>query len=256
MLSLQELESIRKKYCFLYHDGIDISDPDFDIFLIKSSFHSSQIYGCNFSFDETSDFLLSGKTAQGKDFFDYLIIQNLYDSQKWFYAKFNLNFTPQLETITELNSKILAGIEYRLKKSGDNIIRTRIVKHELRKDPLDLIKDNREERETKYLILKSNFSKLLEDIHYCKNISLRTITDFYGNFLMLRPFDMANGRTIRILINFLFFKAGFPLISFDFTDKVKYEKAISDYNNNKYNKLTEYFESLLENNLTSFGKVI
>jgi hypothetical protein len=256
MLNLHNLESIKRKYYHFYLNGIDISNPIFNHFIIESAHHSSTIYGCDFSFSETLDFLESGKTAQGKDFFDYLIIQNIYDSEIWFYEKFCANFRLDLEILVGLNSRLLKGIEYRVKNNGDYTAKIRVIKGDIRKDTLNLINDNRKEREFNYRALKDETRNLLDNIYYSKDITLYQIADFYGKFLRLKPFDMGNGRTLRILINYLFFKAGFPFIFFNAADKIIFEEAILDFENNSSNKLIEYFEKQLKTGIMVFGNAI
>jgi Fic family protein len=256
MLNLQNLESIKKKYYYFYLNGIDLSNPVFRHFIIESAYHSSTIHGCDFSFSETLDFLESGKTAQGKDFFDYLIIQNIYDSGIWFYEKFRANFRLDLDILVELNSRLLKGIEYRVKNTGDYTAKIRVIKGDLRKDPLNLINDNRKERELNHQTLKNETRNLIDNIYYSKDITLHQIADFYGKFLRLKPFDMGNGRTLRILINYLFFRAGFPFIFFNAANKIIFEEAILDFGNNSINKLIEYFEKRLETSIMVFGNAI
>jgi Fic family protein len=256
MLNLQNLESIKKKYYYFYLNGIDTSNPVFRHFILESAYHSSTIYGCDFTFAETLDFLESGKTAQGKNFFDYLVIQNIYDSEIWFYEKLRPNFRLDLESLIKLNSRVLKGIEYRVKNKGEYTAKIRVTKGDFRKDPLNLINDNREARELNYQTLKKKTRDLIDNIYYSKDITLYQIADFYGKFLQLKPFDMGNGRTLRILINYLFFRAGFPFIIFNATDKTIFEEAILDFENNSNDKLIKYFGNLLEKSIMVFGNAI
>lgn len=241
MLYLHNLETIKKKFCFYYLNGINTSQESFDRFLMLNSYHSSIIHGCNFCFDEAKIFLTSGETSGNKDLFDYVILSNIYQTQKWFYSLFEPGFEFTLDIMIRVNSAILNGIEYRLKTVFDHSVRTKILKGSLKKQPLNLINDNRVEREIEYNLLKEKIESILTEIHYNSNISLPDIAQFYSDFLKLCPFDMGNGRTLRILVNYLFFKADFPFIYFEESDKDIYQEAMNCSINGSHEKLIEYF---------------
>ena len=249
------IESIRKKFFFLYLNGLNFSSPFLTDFIIDNVYQSSKIYGCNFSFEEVKNFTLMGKTSSEKDFFDYLVIQNIYNAETWFYNQFDPNFEITLQAIIKLNSIILQGIEFRVKNIKNFNVRTSVVKGDLRKDHLDLVKNNTIEREEKYLALKTEMQNMLNEFHYTQKPTLDQVTKFFGNFLKLRPFDMGNGRTLRILINYFFLKANFPLVSFDYNDKDIFQDAITTFiDKGDINKLLSYFQKRLEIAILSFEK--
>ncbi len=249
MLYLHNLETIKKKYCFYYLNGINTSQDSLDRFLELNSFHSSIIHGCSFCFEEANNFLTYGETSDNKDLFDYIILSNIYQTQKWFYSLFEPGFEFNLDVLVKVNSAVLNGIEYRIKTTFDHPVRTKILKGSLRKQPLNLINDNRVERETEYSLLKEKIESILTEIHYNNNISLPEIAQFYSDFLKLRPFDMGNGRTLRILVNYLFFKADFPFIYFEESDKDIYQEAMDCSINGSHEKLIDYFLYRIEKSL-------
>jgi Fic family protein len=216
---INNIESIRKKIFFLYLNGLDFSSPFLTNFLLENVYQSSKIYGCDFSFEEVKNFTLTGETTSEKEFFDYVVIQNIYNAEIWFYNQFDSSFELSLQTIIELNNKILQGIEFRVKNKHDFMVKTKITKGDIRKEPLDLVKDNTIEIEENYLSLKTKMQNMLTKFHYTQKPNLEQIARFFGTFLKIHPFDMGNGRTLRILINYFFMKSNDPLLSFDYDDK-------------------------------------
>jgi len=248
MLNSQYLERIKKKYYFFYLNGIDTSNKILNDFLVYNSFQSSLIHGCEFNYQEAYNYLTNGYTSTNKELFDYIILSNIYNSQKWFYSLFNNNFDLDIETIINLNNHLLIGIEYRIKEVAGYKIKKKIIKGKLKNgnNPLNYY-FLKEENLSNYNLFNS-LRVMLENIHYSSNISLPDIVDFYVSFLSLSPFDMANGRTLRIIINYLFFKANLPFISFKKEDKDFYINAIKEYNNGNKSLLINLFENYLENN--------
>ena len=248
MLNSQYLERIKKKYYFFYLNGIDTSNKILNDFLVYNSFQSSLIHGCEFNYQEAYNYLTNGYTSTNKELFDYIILSNIYNSQKWFYSLFNNNFDLDIETIINLNNHLLIGIEYRIKEVAGYKIKKKIIKGKLKNgnNPLNYY-FLKEENLSNYNLFNS-LRVMLENIHYSSNITLPDIVDFYVSFLSLSPFDMANGRTLRIIINYLFFKANLPFISFKKEDKDFYINAIKEYNNGNKSLLINLFENYLENN--------
>ena len=251
------IENIRKKVFFLYLNGLDFSTPFLSNFLLENVYQSSKIYGCDFSLEEVTEFITTGKTSSEKDFFDYLAIQNIYNAEIWFYYQFTPGFEVILETIIQLNSKILQGIEFRVRGQKNITLKSKVVKGDLRKEHLDLVSNNATERERKYMGLKTQMQNMLIELHYTPKPNLEQITLFFGNFLKLRPFDMGGGRTLRILINYFFWKANYPLLSFNHEDKNIFQEAITDFiNNEDITKLLSYFQKRLETATIGFEEGI
>ena len=254
---INNIENIRKKNFFLYLNGLNFSSSFLNDFLLENVYQSAKIYGCEFSFEEVKNFILTGNTSTEKDFFDYLVIQNIYNAEIWFYNQFNPSFEVTLETIVELNNKILQGIEFRVKNKQNVSIKTKIIKGDLRKEHLDLVKNNRVEREEKYLALKNEMQNMITELHYIHKLDLEQIVRFFGTFLKIHPFDMGNGRTLRILINYLFLKANYPLLSFNYDDKNIFQEALMNFiDKGDINKLLSYFQKRLEIAILSFEEGI
>ena len=244
---INSIENIRKKIFFLYLNGLDFSSSFISNFLLENVYQSSKIYGSDFSLEEVKNFILTGETSTEKDFFDYVVIQNIYDAEIWFYNQLVPSFVITLQTVIELNNKLLQGIEFRIKNKHDIVVKTKIIKGDLRKELLDLVKNNTDEREEKYQSLKTEMQNMLTKFHYTQKPSLEQIVMFFGTFLGIRPFDMGNGRTLRILINYCFMKANYPLISFDYNDKNIFQEAMADFiDNEDITKLLSYFQKRLE----------
>jgi Fic family protein len=224
---------------------------------LENVYQSSKIYGCDFTLEEVKNFILTGETTAGKDFFDYVVIQNIYDAEIWFYNQFDHSFEVSLQTIIELNNKLLQGIEFRIKDKQDFMVKTKIMKGDLRKGAPGLVRDNTIEREEEYISLKTKMQNMLTEFHYTHKPSLEQIVKFFGTFLKIRPFDMGNGRTLRILINYFFMKANYPLLSFDYDDKNIFQEAIADFiHNGDITKLFSYFEKRLEIAILNFEEGI
>ncbi|MFM9709712.1 Fic family protein, partial [Streptomyces galilaeus] len=60
---------------------------------------------------------------------------------------------------------------------------------------------------------------------------------FHHRFVWIHPFFDGNGRTVRLLMNLLLMRAGYPPAIILKNDRKKYYDALNAANNDKYNKL-------------------
>jgi Fic family protein len=235
----KHLYELQKEFCSLYNFNNHKLDKYYDNLDIESTYHSARIHGCEFSFDELNKFLNDGFTTKGRNLFEYIKAQNILDSIKWLKIQSQSNQKFDSKTLKELNHKILNGIGFRIKTIKGLEIREKIVKGDFRRD----IKDS---NNTLYDNISNKIELMLDDLYYKKNITIGDCSLFYFEFLKIHSFDMANGRMIRLLINYFLNKGNYTSIIFQLEDKITYDNAISKAISGNLEPLNNHIENLLK----------
>jgi Fic family protein len=75
---------------------------------------------------------------------------------------------------------------------------------------------------------------------------------FHHQFVWIHPFFDGNGRTVRLLMNLLLMRAGYPPAIILKNDRKKYYDALNAANNGKYNKLYLLVLQAVERSLTIY----
>ena len=81
-------------------------------------------------------------------------------------------------------------------------------------------------------------------------------TVFHHQFVHIHPFFDGNGRTVRLAMNLLLMKAGFPPAIILTTDRKKYYEALNQANNGKYLKLMLLMCQAVERSLNIYLSTI
>jgi Fic family protein len=201
-------------------------------FRLDWNFHSNHLEGNSLSYGETKALILFGITAQGKPLKDHLEMTGHNEALKWIEEvvqeerPLTENFIRQLHTLLlkepyqvdaitpegQPTKKWVKVGEY--KTTPNNVITATgepfyfATPEETPAKMHDLIAWYREQEE------KSELHPLL------------LAAEFHYKFVRIHPFDDGNGRTARILMNFILMKHGLPPVIIKTQDKENYFAAL------------------------------
>lgn len=197
-------------------------------FRLDWNYHSNHLEGNSLTYGETKALLLFGVTAQGKPLQDHFEITGHNEAINWVIDvvkgdyPLNENFIRELHTLLLKQSYVVNAItpdgkptKKRIQvgsyKTSPNHVRTKTgemfyfaTPEETPSKMTDLINWYREKFEQEEV----NPIFLAAEFHY--------------KFIRIHPFDDGNGRTARILMNFILMKFNFPPVIIKTEDKANY----------------------------------
>lgn len=195
-----------------------------EAFLIEWTYNSNSIEGNTLSLRETQMVLQEGITIKGKSLREHFEAKNHETAIHKLYGLVKEDYVLNAKDILELHGLVLRSIEDdyagRLRNAGVRISGANFVPPNARKvsDYLDSLID----------YVNNNPQGL-------NPIELATV--FHHKFVRIHPFFDGNGRTIRLAMNLLLMRAGFPPAIILTNDRAKYYSALNQANNGNYNKL-------------------
>ena len=197
-------------------------------FRLDWNYHSNHLEGNSLTYGETKALILFGITAQGKPLKDHFEITGHDEAVKWILDiikqdrpltehfirelhKLILKEPYEVDAITSDGTPTKKRIEIGKYKSSSNNVKTKtgeIFRFAYPEETPALMRDlidwYREE------IDKENFNPVL------------VASEFHYKFIGIHPFDDGNGRTARILMNFILLHYGFPPVVIKTEDKMNY----------------------------------
>ncbi len=228
-------------------------------FQLDWNYHSNHIEGNSLTYGETKALILFGITAEGKPLRDHFEIDGHNDAIKWVMDivkqdrpltenfirelhKLILKEPYEVDAITPDGKYTTKKIEIGKYKSIPNHVKTKtgeIFRFASPEETPALMKDLLEwyRNETK----KIDFNPIIVAVM------------FHYKFIRTHPFDDGNGRTVRILMNFVLMKYGFPPVIIKTEDKVNYFNALQQADIGRFEPFIEY---IAENLVTSLEIMI
>jgi Fic family protein len=94
------------------------------------------------------------------------------------------------------------------------------------------------------------------NINHAKYTAPVLATIFHHQFVWIHPFFDGNGRTVRLAMNLLLMKEGYPPAIILKNDRKKYYEALNQANNGKYDKLTLLMLQAIERSLNIYINVL
>jgi len=197
-------------------------------FRLDWNYHSNNIEGNSLTYGETKALILFGITAQGKPLKDHFEVAGHDEAIKWILDivkeerplnesfirelhKLILKEAYQVDAITPDGFPTKKQINIGVYKKTPNHVKTKtgeIFRFAtpdetpiLMKELIEWYRIKEEEKEKNPVLLAAEF-------HY--------------KFIRIHPFDDGNGRTVRIIMNFILLKHGFPPVIIKTDDKNKY----------------------------------
>ena len=210
-----------------------------DALSIEWTYNSNSIEGSSITLQETYLILNEGITVKGKPLREHFEVNNHNKALNYLYKIVSKNYSINSKDILSIHGYILDNIEDlyagRLRNGGVRIQGANFVPPNALKvsDLLDELID----------FIQTNPLNL-------NVIELATI--FHHKFVWIHPFFDGNGRTVRLAMNLLLLKEGFPPAIILKNDRKKYYTALNQANNGNYEKLMLLMAQALERSLNIY----
>lgn len=206
---------------------------------IEWTYNSNSIEGNTMSLRETQMVLQEGITVKGKSLREHFETHNHDKAIDYLYSIINEEYTLRSIDILSLHGLVLRSIEEdfagRIRNGGVRITGANFTPPNANKVP-DLLDE-------------------LIDFINTNPLNLNAIelaTFFHHKLVWIHPFFDGNGRTVRLSMNLLLMRCGFPPAIILKNDRKKYYEALNQANNGNYQKLTLLMCQSLERTLNIY----
>jgi Fic family protein len=196
-------------------------------FRLDWNYHSNHLEGNSLTYGETKALILFGITAQGKPLKDTLEITGHNEAINWVIDLVKGERTLTENFIRELHSLLLQD-SYKESKNADGEIVPRKIsagKYKTTTNHVETITGeifyfaSPEETPAKMHDLLNWYNEKTKK----ENVNpILVAAEFHYRFIRIHPFDDGNGRTARILMNFILMQFGFPPVIIKTEDKANY----------------------------------
>ena len=219
--------------------------------LVEWTYNSNAIEGSSLTQGETLFFLKSGLTVEGKPFKDFIDAKNHKEAIEFLYDVVKNNRAISTSLIKEFNAFLLSGIKSTPAIDGSgNRTEKKAVPGEYKKLPNHVLQnDGTIHKYVEPIHVASEMETLCEWIKESidKMHPIIVASAAHYNMARIHPFDDANGRGSRILMNLILIEKGFPPAIIKNENRRKYIEALSEADKGKLNKFTEFIaESCIE----------
>lgn len=196
-------------------------------FRLDWNYHSNHLEGNTLTYGETKALLLFGVTAQGKPLKDTLEITGHNEAINWVIDVVKKDYPLTENFIRELHSLLLKDSYKESINEERKIVSRRISAGKYKSNPNHVLTATGEifyfatpeETPAKMYDLLNWYKEKIED----KNVNpIFIAAEFHYKFIRIHPFDDGNGRTARILMNFILMQFGFPPVIIKTQDKENY----------------------------------
>ena len=191
---------------------------------VEWTYNSNSIEGNTLSLQETQMVLQDGITIRGKSLREHFEAKNHEKAINYLYSIINEDYNLRSIDILSLHGYVLRTIEDdfagRIRNGGVRISGANFVPPNANKVS-DLLDE---------LVSFININPL-----GMNDIELASI--FHHKFVWIHPFFDGNGRTVRLAMNLLLMRKGFPPAIILKNDRKKYYEALNQANNGNYQKL-------------------
>lgn len=206
---------------------------------VEWTYNSNSIEGNTLTLRETQMVLQEGITVKGKSLREHFEAKNHEKAINYLFSIVNENYVLRSIDILSLHGLILNMIEDdyagRLRNAGVRITGANFVPPNANK--VSTLVDE--------LIDFVNTNPL-----QLNDIELATV--FHHKLVFIHPFFDGNGRTVRLVMNLLLMRKGFPPAIILKNDRKKYYEALNQANNGNYNKLLLLMCQALERTLNIY----
>ncbi len=210
---------------------------------VEWTYNSNSIEGNTLSLRETQMVLQEGVTISGKSLREHFEAVNHETALKFLYGLVAKNSSITSKDILAIHALVLRNIEDefggRLRNAAVRVAGANFIPPNTQK-------------------VASLIEELIAFTH--KNpLGLNTIelaTVFHHKFVWIHPFFDGNGRTVRLAMNLLLMKEGFPPAIILKNDRAKYYDGLNSANKGNYKKLTLLMAQALERTLNIYLSAI
>jgi len=200
-------------------------------FRLDWNYHSNHLEGNSLTYGETKALILFGITAQGKPLKDTLEITGHNEAINWVIDLVKMERPLTESFIRELHSLLLQD-SYKESKNADSVIVPRKIsagKYKTTTNHVETVTGEifyfatPEETPAKMFDLLNWYNEKIKE----KDVNpILVAAEFHYRFIRIHPFDDGNGRTARILMNFILMQLGFPPVIIKTEDKANYFAAL------------------------------
>lgn len=224
-------------------------------FRLDWNYHSNNLEGNSLTHGETRALILFGITAQGKPLKDHFEITGHDEAIKWIMEivkeerPITENFIRELhklilkepydvDAITAEGKPTKKRVNIGVYKSSPNHVKTKTGEIFRFASP--------EETPAKMSDLISWYKSVTEN----QNINpILVASEFHYKYIRIHPFDDGNGRTARILMNFILMRYGYPPVIIKTEDKQSYFAALQQADTGVLEPFVEYISKNLNDSL-------
>lgn len=242
-----ELNKLNKEY-----KDLNLQDViDYDKFCVISIvWHSTKIEGCSLTETDTKVLLENDITAAGKPLKDHLMIKDHFAAFQFIKEQAKLKRKLSIEFIQEIGGFVM--------KHTGSFTNTVLGNFDTSKGDLRLAQVYVDK---KYFPDYQKVPDLLEQL--CKSVNekidkvkdteiLKLAADLHYNFVNIHPFGDGNGRTSRLLMNYIQLYHNEPLIKIFTEDRAEYIDAL---NETEEKENLEIFREFIGKQETKFLKI-
>jgi Fic family protein len=235
---LEEIDGIRENYQeFLKNKNLDYVEKRQEQFMIRHSYDTNKVEGNSFTFDETYSLLKKGLITNPKEEREVYEIKNIkiaFDFISTYKGEFNNYFIKKIHTLVTKNTLKYPESEGKYREKGYNV---GMGGSEYRCVPGGYVKKQCD-------IIFRDFSE------FYKKDKLGAIIRFYSAFIAIHPFIDGNGRTSRMVLNYLLLQEGLPPINFiDNHHGIHITYLEESRNGGGHTSLAQFILNQLRNNL-------
>ena len=206
---------------------------------IEWTYNSNSIEGNNLTLRETQMVLQEGITIKGKSLREHFEAKNHEMALNFLYKLIDENHLLSSKDILSLHELVLRSIEDdfagRLRNAGVRIAGANFLPPNAQK-------------------VSGLLDELIEFVNTntlgLNDIELATV--FHHKFVWIHPFFDGNGRTVRLAMNLLLMRSGFPPAIILKNDRKKYYDALNSANKGNYSKLALLMSQALERTLNIY----
>ena len=206
---------------------------------IEWTYNSNSIEGNTLSLRETQMVLQEGITIKGKSLREHFEAKNHETAINHLYTLVKKNYVLTTSDVLSLHSFVMRSIEDeyagRIRNSGVRISGANFTPPNARK-VYDLLNEL-------VNFVNTNPLKL-------NDIELATV--FHHKFVWIHPFFDGNGRSVRLVMNLLLMRKGFPPAIILKNDRKKYYAALNQANKGNYQKLMLLMSQAIERTLNIY----
>ena len=200
-------------------------------FRLDWNYHSNHLEGNSLTYGETKALILFGITAQGKPLKDTLEITGHNEAINWVIDLVKGERPLTENFIRELHSLLLQD-SYKESKNAEGVLVPRKIsagKYKTTTNHVETVTGEifyfatPEETPAKMFDLLNWYNEKSKE----ENANpILVAAEFHYRFIRIHPFDDGNGRTARILMNFILMQFGFPPVIIKTQDKANYFAAL------------------------------
>ncbi len=198
-------------------------------FVIEFAFNTASIEGNTIKLNEARTFLEEGLTPKNKT------LREIYDLQNTETVFFDIWQSEEKlghELIQKIHAELMKNID---RRAGYRTYDVRVIRSNFDATPAQYVKTDME------LLLKW-FEKNKDELHPLVLASI-----FHHKFERIHPFMDGNGRTGRMLMNFILLKNNYPPIIIHSRERLNYLKALRNADkSNLTESKTEHYSELLK----------